>query len=310
MSKTEMTGVICGQILAARANGLPVECTFYLGEQQLLDDLRKEIADGTLKDNCITVEPIPPTAVEITKLLENTEFQFLHFFCHGIARTGVRGLSLATISDHDINEANKNAADSIFLSVDALNETLALKNSIWMTVFNSCSSAESTLELNSMRELHSIALDVAKNGCPYTIGMAEPIDRDDATAFSEAFYGELFAIVTKTLAAGEVDTPLILNLCPAMIPARKIIYDNWASGPPDSFGRWLRPLLYQSTQRPLKVVQSASPEMWKRIQQVLGTLQIMPSDTPLDIRNQVLAILDKEPPVPKRLRPDPYGFFV
>ena len=62
-----------------------------------------------------------------------------------------------------------------------------------------------------IRQLFSMALDVAKKGCPYTVGMAEPIDTDAATRFSEAFYGELFRIVKSVT--------------------------------PNNFGRWLLPLL-------------------------------------------------------------------
>ncbi len=295
---------ICGQVVAARANGLELECTVYLGEQQLLDDYQKEIAHGALKDKGVTIEPIPRTAIDIENFLKNAPIQFLHFFCHGIERTGVQGLSLATINDHDKNDANGNAAAaSIFLSVDALSEALALNTSIWITVLNSCSGAQ------VMQQLNSVALNVAKKGCPYTVGMAEPIDSVAATTFSEAFYGELFAIVTNNLAAGAADAPLMLDLSPAVIPARKIIHDHCCNAAPDAFGRWLLPLLYQRIQQPL-VVQSIPPAEAKRIQEIARTLRSMSSDTPVELRDQILAILDKEPAVPMKLRPNRYGAFV
>ena len=293
---------IRGQVLAARTGGLEIECTVYLGEQALLDDVQKKIADGDATYKGITVEPIPPTAEDIGKLLKSAKIQFLHFLCHGIERAGVQGLSLATISDHDKNDINDNAAAaSIFLSADALSEALALNTSIWMTVLNSCSGAE------VIKHLHSMALNVAMKGCPYTIGMAEPIKTDDASAFAEAFYGELFAIVKTSLAAGAAGAPLVLDLSPAVIPARKALHGQ-CHNRPDAFGRWLLPLLYQRVQQPL-VVQTVEPAMAKRIQEIARTLKALPSDTPTEMRDQLLAILDKEPAVPAQLRPNRYGTF-
>jgi hypothetical protein len=298
---------ICGHVAAAKASGLNLECTLYLGEQQLLDDVQKRIADGDLKDKGVVVLPIPSRAIDIENFLKSAPIQFLHFFCHGIERAGVQGLSLATINDHDKNDANGDAAAaSIFLSVDALSEALALNTSIWITVLNSCSGAQ------VMQQLHSMALNVVRKGCPYSVGMAEPIDPEVATAFSEAFYGELFAIVRRELAAGAADAPLRLDLSPAVIPARKMIHAVCCSAAPDAFGRWLLPLLYERMQQPLLVqaVEAIPPEMAKRIQDIARALRSMAWDTPDEVRTQVLAILDKDPAVPMKLRPNRYGAFV
>jgi hypothetical protein len=293
---------ICGQVMEAR-KGLELRCTIYLGEQELLDSCQKRIAEGDLKDQGITVAPIPTTATEIGILLRDTSMQFLHFFCHGIERAGVQGLSLATINDHDKNHANDNAAaSSIFLSVDALGSALALNPNVWITVLNSCSGAA------AVRQLYSMALTVAKKGCPYTVGMADPIDIDAATTFSEAFYGELFTIVKNGLSDGAANAPLVLDLSPAVIPARKIIHDHCSNAAPDAFGRWLLPLLYERIQRPL-LIQMLPPAMAKRIQEIARQLRIMPLDTPTPVRDQILGILDKAPAVPSNLRPNRYGAF-
>ena len=292
-------GKITGQIVAAEANNWPLECTVYIGEQQLLDKCRMRIASGDLQGKGITVEPIPTSATEITNFLRSAPIQFLHFFCHGMERAGVQGLLLATISDHDRNEANGNAAaSSIFLSADALSDALALNASVWITVLNSCSGAA------VIRQLYSMALNVARKGCPYTVGMAEPIDTDAATAFSESFYRELFAILKSSLANG-ADSPVQLDLSSAVIAARKVIHDHCSV---DAFGRWLLPLLYERVQQPL-LVQALAPAMAKRIQDIARSLRSMPSDTPMEVREQVLLILDKAPAVPAKLRPNLYGAF-
>jgi hypothetical protein len=181
-----------------------------------------------------------------------------------------------------------------------LGEAVALNTSTWMAVLNSCSGAEVT------HQLHSIALKVAMRGCPYTIGMAEPIRTDDALMFSEAFYGELFNIVRTTL-AGAAAAPQLLDLSPAVIPARKAIH-CLCDKEPNSFGRWLLPLLYQRVQQPL-FVQTVDDARTKRIQEISKTLKALPSDTPVELRDQLVALLDKEPPVPLALRPDRYGMF-
>jgi hypothetical protein len=295
------------QIVAAREQEpkLQLECTVYIGEQELLERCEKRISEGDLKDKGITVKPIPGTAAEIGTLLRDTPIQFLHFFCHGIERAGVQGLSLATINDHDKNEANGNsAASSIFLSVDALSNALALNPNVWITVLNSCSGADASV----VRQLYSMALTVTKKGCPYTVGMAEPIDTVAATTFSEAFYGELFGIVKQGLAGEAADAPLALDLSPAVISPRKIIHERCCNEPGDSFGRWLLPLLYERTLRPL-VVQRLEPAMAKRIQDIARQLRVQPQDTPTAVRDKILEILDDEPVVPEKFRPDRYGAF-
>jgi hypothetical protein len=225
----------------------------------------------------------------------------VHFFCHGVECLGVQGLSLATINDHDVNEATGNAdASSIFLSVTALSEAVKLNSSIWVTVLNSCSGGM------PIRQLFSMALDVAKKGCPYTVGMAEPIDTDAATRFSEAFYGELFRIVKSRLPAG-VTGAVEMDLAPAVIPARKIIHDH-CNVTQNNFGRWLLPLLYEAAEQPL-VVLSLPPELAGRIQDVARSLRQMNPDTPLVVRDQILALLDKPPPVPAEFRPNRFGEF-
>jgi hypothetical protein len=297
---------ILEQVEAARNVELNIECTVYLGEQQLLNDVQNEIAHGALNGKGITAEPIPATATEIASMLRDASIQFLHFFCHGIDRFGVQGLSLATIGDHDMNNANGNAATaSIFLSTDALSEALGLNNSIWITVLNSCSGANAPLIIE---QLYSMAMSLAKKGCPYGVGMAEPIDRKAATTFTEAFYGELFTIIRSNLAEGAADAPFVLDLSPAIIPARKMLFERCCAAP-DAFGRWLLPLVYERALQPL-VVQEIPPPMARRIQEVAQALRSWPTDTPVSLRDQVLKILDNDPTVPERLRPDRYGTFV
>jgi hypothetical protein len=291
---------ICERIAAIKAEGLQLECTIFVGEQALLEDYQLRIATGDMQHAGITVKQIPATATEIANLLRDSPAQFVHFFCHGVECLGVQGLALATINDHDVNEATGNAASSIFLAVTALSEAVKLNSSIWVAVLNSCSGGM------PIHQLFSTALDVANKGCPYTVGMAEPIDTDAATRFSEAFYGELFRIVKSRLPAG-VTGAVEMDLAPAVIPVRKIIHDH-CNATPNNFGHWLLPLLYEAAEQPL-VVLSLPPELAGRILDVAKSLRQMNPDTPLVVRDQILALLDKPTAVPAEFKPNRYGEF-
>jgi CHAT domain len=304
---------ICNRIVASRGQGLPIECAIYLGEQRLLDqpqqifsaaNLKAKRIDANLEANRISVSPMP-NALEIEKRLINDTYQFLHFFCHGVEKeAGMQGLSLATINDHDKNDAMGGAsASSVFLSAETLRTALALNKSAWIAVLNSCSGAEAP------PQLYSTAFNVAKFGCPYVLGMAEPIEPKIAKMFSDVFYRELFSTVMNTLKNGAPDAQLVLELSGAVTPARKEIYDYCDNDKDGAFGRWLLPLIYLKNRQPLTVVQSIDPATWKRVQLVARTLRAMPSDTPDELRLQLLAILDKPVAVPARLRPNAYGIF-
>jgi hypothetical protein len=86
------------------------------------------------------------------------------------------------------------------------------------------------------------------------------------------------------------------------------MHERFSAAEPGAFGRWLLPLLYQRLKQPL-LVQSIPSAMAQRIEDVARTLRAMSSDTPTDLRDQILAILDKEPAVLAGLRPDRYGNF-
>jgi hypothetical protein len=293
---------ICDKVVESKQNGLEIACTVFLAEQALLDEYRKKTTAGPLHNTGITIEQMPTTATEIANLLRDAPVQFVHFFCHGVERLGVQGLSIATTNDHDLNSANGNAASSsIFLSVTALSEALALNSSVWVTVFNSCSGAE------ALRQLFSMALTVARKGCPYAVGMAEPIDTEAATTFTRAFYGELFRIVGSKLPPGAAAGPVMFDLAPAVIPARRIIHDHCCAMP-GSFGRWLLPMLYEASQQLLLALQLPA-DVASRVLAIARTLRRMEPETPDEVRDQIVALLDNPPAVPAQFRPNRLGQF-
>ena len=283
---------ICQKIADARAAKLEIECTIYLGQQHLLDTAQAAIAAGRLPG--VMVAPIPRTAMSIEAELFKNQPQILHFFCHGIVGAGVRLLELATINDWDVGAS----AASVKFSLERLDNVLLSTNANWITVLNSCSGAE------AVDQLHSIALTLAKAATPFAIGMAEPIDPNDATDFTRAFYAELFRVIGTAIGPIGDGQQVTLDLASTVLPARDVLHNKYKLDPPEAFGRWCLPVAYKR-EAPLKLV--AAFALKRRVEVVAGALRSLPVDAPDEFRLAILATLDKDPKVPQHLRPDRFG---
>jgi hypothetical protein len=296
--KTDELDSIKRQVTAARTAGLNIECTIYLGDQELLDKLVTDIAAGTVAG--IKAAPIPSNTEAIDQLLREQPVHILHFFCHGIVTAGVQALELATINDVDISKD----VGSLVLSLERLNKILTITGTTWVTVLNSCSGAM------AVGQLHSMARMLTRDGSPFTVGMAEPIPGVDASIFSSAFYGRLFGVMQASLKGAAEGSVVLLDCATAVIDARRRVHNTYAVNPPDAFGRWTLPLLYERTS-PLviKVVPAVTVDeaMKLRIATVAGALRSLPATAPPQMREDILALLDKDPKVPKELRPDALG---
>jgi CHAT domain len=280
-AKAEFDSLVA-QVRAARA-GLNIQCTVYVGEQDLLDHAPADIE----------VEPIPYNTIALDQLLRQRPVELLHFFCHGVSLP-VQGLELATISDWEAGELS----GSVMLSLERLDEILDKTCATWITVLNSCCGAK------GVEKLHSMALMLAKRGSPITVGMAEPITGSDATIFSGAFYEALFGLLKAQLGGRAPGNSVTLDLAPAIINARRIVHTEYQRAS-DAYGRWAVPLLYERGD-PL-VVQVVDDAMKLRINTIAGLLRNLPAVTPDGMREDILKLLDKEPRVPDALRPDRFG---
>jgi CHAT domain len=295
---------ICAQVMAARTSGLAIECRVYLGEQDLLDDADRRITGQTLRG--ITALPIPSDSYGIENALKEAPAELVHFFCHGMVDSGVLALELATINDRDKQELKPNdpKVGSIKLSADRLTEVLGLSRRTWVTVLNSCSGA------TPVEQLHSMALTIAAHGSPFAIGMAEPITSVDATAFSKAFYARLFDIIKAGLAA-PAGSSIKLDLARAVIPARRMFHDLYSQAPPDAFGRWCLPVVYQQSDSLTVLIpapdQGLDAETKQRIDIVARALQTLPPETPNEVRDKILETLDHPPKVAAAFRPNRNG---
>jgi hypothetical protein len=292
---------ICTQVLVARQKGLALTCSIYLGEQDLIDEQRVRIEAGELPG--IEIAGIPPSSLAVEQVIRSQPPELLHFFCHGMTDAGERLVELATINDWDVEQET----GSVTLTIERLRQVLISTGATWLTVLNSCSGAQPVEELRSraVEQLHSMALALAQSASPVAVGMAEPIDAADATLFARAFYGRLFDILRTSLAEFVEGDTAVLDLAPAVNAARAELHQTYQNAPPDAFGRWCLPLLYERD-APLRVMMMPQ-DVKTRIELVAGALRSLPATTPRAVRASILATLSNPPPVPERLRPDIFG---
>lgn len=295
-SKSEFEA-ITSAVRQAREQGLSIEAIVYLGEQDLLDAALADIAAGTLDG--VQVHPMPANAIAIETALKNDQAQLLHFFCHGHAKAGMQLLEFASISDHDIDAPS----GSIYISIERLEKVLGTNGKVWVTVLNSCSGAQ------AVPRLFSMANTLAKSASPVAIGMAEPIKDVDATLFASSFYRQALSSILDTTGNLPVGAVATIDFGPAVSHARRVLFDAAEAaeaGEPDDFSRWCLPVLYLRDPA-LKIIRTTDAQMKDRIDAVASALRGFPSTTPLELRDQLLAILDKPPSVPASLRPDRFG---
>ena len=291
ISASQEFEVISGAIKAARDNGFDVRGTIYLGEQDLLDTALADVAAGKWPGT--EVRPIPASTVAIDEALRDDPPHLLHFFCHGSIELGQQLLEMASITDHD----NEVPAGSIKLAVIRLRDRLIAESTVWMTVLNSCSGAQ------HVPRVYSMAGVLAKAASPITIGMAEPIEEQDATLFSSIFYPEAFRLLKASIGDIAFGDTSVVDLAPAVTKARRTLHAHCAEGPADGFGRWSLPILYQRDQ-PLRVARTEHPEWQRLIEGVAQLLRSLSSDTPAAVRQQFLNPLNM---VPAGWRPDGFG---
>ncbi|MBV6520162.1 MAG: hypothetical protein MNPFHGCM_00267 [Gemmatimonadaceae bacterium] len=282
----------------ARSAGLALEARVFVGQQQLLDRIRQELADG--QHPGVTIASMPSSDLDVEGALNEYRPQLVHFFCHGSSGFGKAYLELATIVDHD----TESVEGSVVVEVNSLVEAGGVRNA-WLVVLNCCEGAAAGERLASM------AFRIVANGSvPAVIGMQEPIPAGDANVFCEKLYPELFRLLSAT-ATESLSKPVALDLTETLVPARRAIRNRHRKNP-SSFHNWTLPVLYVQKE-PLQVQcrPAESDEhlalMRDRVRLVAGLLRQLPPDADPALRAQFLGVLDKPPVVPPELRPDSMG---
>lgn len=278
----------------ARQQGLAVELSVLVGEEDLLAAIRKDVQDKTVTG--VRIDAIQ-NSVEIGTALDNFKPHILHFFCHGSANFGKPQLELATIADRELGTS------SVVLGIKQLTGAAALRD-VWLVTLNCCEGGKAA------SDLHSMAHRLVAAGVPAAVGMLEPIDAGDAHAFCGAFYTAALRMVRQFLQDTPEGKTGEIEWAEALHPPRSLLSGS-APGPV-SRPEWTLPVLYVRPERfqvKREAPAAALPPQVLKIMQDQATaaamiLRGLPPDTSLALRDQILATLANIPP---ELRPDRNG---
>ncbi len=190
--------------------------------------------------------------VELEEALREHKPHLLHFFCHGFADEDTPPrLDLALRSDQVAGFAN----GSLLLEADQIVDLIGMANpqsQLLMLSLNCCLGAAAT-------ETISLARDLMKNtDLPAVIAMREAIDRRDAHAFAETFFGEARRLIGDLLAGGLPDTLDWTRVLPAVRTRLCIDRCQRLSRAKDC-KEWTLPVLY-TRREPLRIGEVAHLE--------------------------------------------------
>lgn len=285
-------------VLAARAANFEIELFVLVGEQDLLDDIKAEIANGTLPD--VVVEPMPDRTSELERLIDDRfRPHVMHFFCHGSASHGVARLELATILDW----MDDKSTGSLKVDVDTLLGMTALQE-VWLVTLNCCEGGR------AQENAHSMAHRLVANGVPAAVGVLEPLDAGDAHDFCAAFYPAIFKKLHELTRDAPDDAIVDVEWADALRPPRTNISEKY--GLPAQHREWALPVMYvrpepfrlhikQDELDPAKL-----NAMRLKAGEIARSLAALPPNTPVEFRQALLDLLAE---VPANMKPDLYGKF-
>lgn len=283
----------------SRAKGLNVELLVLVGQQELLESIESDIANGL---QGVTVAPIPDRTVDLEETLSNNfRPQILHFFCHGSASHGVARLELATILDW-IDDENK--ISSLRLQVRDLLGMPALEDT-WLVTLNCCEGGKVT------DNMHSMAHSLVANGVPAAVGVLEPLEVGDAHEFCAGFYPAVFEKLRRLIVEAPADASVELEWAATLRGARKSLCEKHGNDPINN-RTWALPVLYVRPEvfclkvLPDVVDQETLHAYKSRAEEVAGSLAALPPDAPVEFREALLELLDD---IPESMRPDLQGNF-
>jgi hypothetical protein len=285
-------------VLASRAANFDIELFALVGEQDLLDTINQEIADGL---QGIRVAPIPDRTSELENLIgDDFRPQILHFFCHGSASLGLPRLELATILDW----MQDNQSGSLKVEINELFGLTAMQE-IWLVTLNCCEGGKAE------ENMHSMAHRLVAYGVPAAVGVLEPFDAADAHEFCAGFYPAVFTklkrLVEKAAAGGEIE----LEWADALRPPRKNLCQKHGDDPFNN-REWALPVMYVRPEPfrlrivPPDLSQEELQDMKLKAEEIAGFLAAMPSTTPVAYRQALLDLLQD---LPDAIKPDLYGKF-
>jgi hypothetical protein len=166
----------------------------------------------------------------ISRVLQEFNPHFVHFFCHGTARPNPM-LELATPRAHAAKNSDLQVAPAWLKGLAPMPLLVTL---------NCCSGA------SDAEGVRGLASELVVNAdYPAAIGMREPIEATDAHVFAESFYGEVFSQLEQVFTNGQ---PVELEWAGALCSARQALRNAHAAElPPDPAAarhrKWTVPIL-------------------------------------------------------------------
>lgn len=219
----------------ARELGLAVHVTAVVGEQALLDELRKS---SDAESGWLTAVALEGKHT-LRQLLLDAPPHILHFFCHGWVGLGEGQLELATIGDRA--EPEEDAKDSVAVTINEL-RTLVASKDLWLVTLNCCSGARST------QDVRSLAHNVVSAGAGAALGWREPVDARDANILCKTVYLELLSQMATQLVPAAAGTTVQLELAASVYGARDELRSSR-----EGLLTWTLPVLYLARE-PLSVI--------------------------------------------------------
>lgn len=227
----------------ARAAGLPVHVTAVVGEQELLDDLRRtaEAEPGWL--SVVALE----SKHTLIRLMEDRPPHILHVFCHGQTALGVGRLELATIGDRA--EPPGEAVASVLVTVKELSDVINSKQ-LWLVTLNCCSGAQ------EMVDVQSIAQSAVSAGANAAVGWREAVDARDANLLCRTLYTDLLRQLADKLGSTPHGRTVQIELATSSWGTRDLLRSTHGADPL----RWTLPVTYLAP-NPLSVVVLDGPSV-------------------------------------------------
>lgn len=309
-------------VTQARDEGLAIELSVYVGEEELLTEIQTEIGQGTLSNTQVDVVR---SSGDLEAAVRRVQPHILHLFCHGMSSHGMSRIELASMQDWLTGSADS----SLKISIDEMLNIPALEN-VWLVTLNCCEGAKVAADDGAASahrgKLHSMVRQIVARGVPAAIGMLEPIDASDAHEFCGGFYSSLFEQVRATIENTASGSETVIDWEQALRRARKNVVDRH-SGDPVMHRQWTLPALYVQMERFRLIVlkemggggengadsgaglpgMELLQRMMDKAKEVARALQALPPETPDTVRQQLLALLAD---VPESLRPNKFGAFV
>lgn len=197
---------------ALGASTMPVELLALVSE----DALHAQISAAA--PAWVTVEFVPSTVAAMATRLQEFNAHVLHLFCHGLSTETSPHLQVATRADWLTGQAS-----SLMVESGDIGQFNPPADSLpWLVVLNSCETATAS----GPEAAGSVALNlVYTEGIPAVVGMREPVQSDDATRFTQAFYDQLLPEFAGLLTTPGVPEPV--DWARLLVGAREQVADHY-----------------------------------------------------------------------------------